>query len=47
MNVAVKKTIIVMKMPPVQIQMVALYVNVKMGTLEMEHVMVSCLITQL
>ena len=48
MNVAVEKTIIVMKMPPVQIQMVAFYVNVKMDTQEMEqHVMVSGLITLL
>ena len=42
MNVAVKKAIIVMKMPSVQTQMVALHVNVKMDIQEMEqHVMVS------
>ena len=36
MSVAVEKVIIVMKMPPVQIQMVALHVNVKMDIQEME-----------
>ena len=36
MNVAVEKTIIVMKMPSVQTQMVALHVNVKMDIQEME-----------
>ena len=42
MNVAIQKTITVMKMLCVQTQMVALHVNVKMDTLEMEpHVMVS------
>ena len=42
MNVAIQKTIIVMKMLSVQTQMVALHVNVKLDTLEMEqHVMVS------
>ena len=48
MNVAVEKTITVMRMPCVQTQLVALYVNVKMDIQEMEqHVMVSGLITQL
>ena len=42
MNVAMKKTITVMKMLSVQTQMVALYVSVKMDIQEMEqHVMVS------
>ena len=42
MNVAIQKTITVMKMLSVQTQMVALHVNVKMDTQEMEqHVMVS------
>ena len=42
MNVIMKKTIIVMKMPSVQTQTVALHVNVKMDIQEMEqHVMVS------
>ena len=42
MNVAIQKTITVMKMLCVQTQMVALHVNVKMDTLEMEPlVMVS------
>ena len=42
MNVVIQKTITVMKMLCVQTQMVALHVNVKMDTLEMEpHVMVS------
>ena len=42
MNVVIQKTITVMKMLSVQTQMVALHVNVKMDTLEMEqHVMVS------
>ena len=36
MNVAVKKTITVMKMPSVQTQMVALHVIVKMDMQEME-----------
>ena len=36
MNVIMKKTIIVMKMPSVQTQMVALHVNVKMVIQEME-----------
>ena len=42
MNVAIQKTITVMKMLSVQTQMVALHVSVKMDTQEMEqHVMVS------
>ena len=42
MNVVVLKIITVMKKPSVQTQMVALHVNVKMDTQEMEqHVMVS------
>ena len=42
MNVPIQKIITVMKMLCVQTQMVALHVNVKMDTLEMEpHVMVS------
>ena len=42
MNVAMKKTITVMKMLFVQTQMVVLYVSVKMDIQEMEqHVMVS------
>ena len=36
MNVAVEKTITVMKRPSVQTQMVALHVNVKMDMQEME-----------
>ena len=36
MNVAVEKTITVIKMPSVQTQMVALHVNVKMDMQEME-----------
>ena len=36
MNVAVEKTIIVMKMPSVQTQMVALHVNVEMDIQEVE-----------
>ena len=36
MNVAVEKTITVMKMPSVQTQTVALHVNVKMDMQEME-----------
>ena len=48
MNVAMKKTITVMKMLSVQTQMVALYVSVKMDLQEMEqHVMVGDLITLL
>ena len=48
MNVAILKTITVMKMPSVQTQMVVLHVNVKMDIQEMEqHVMVSDLITLL
>ena len=48
MNVAIQKTIIVMKMLSVQTQMVALHVNVKLDTLEMEqHVMVSYFMTVL
>ena len=48
MNVAVEKTIIVIKMPSVQTQTVALHVNVKMDILEMEYyVMVSDIITLL
>ena len=42
MNVVIQKTITVMKMLCVQTPMVALHVNVKMDTQEMEpHVMVS------
>ena len=42
MNVAIQKTITVIKMPSVQTLMVALYVNVKMDIQEMEqYVMVS------
>ena len=45
MNVVVKETIIVMTMPSVQTHMVALHVNVKMDTQEMEqHVMVNGII---
>ena len=48
MNVAIQKTIIVLKMLSVQTQMVALHVNVKLDTLEMEqHVMVSYFMTVL
>ena len=48
MNVAMQKTTIVMKMPSVQTQTVALHVNVKMDIQEMElPVMVSDLITLL
>ena len=48
MNVVVKKTIIVIKMPSVQTHLVALNVNVKMDLQEMEqHVMVSDVITLL
>ena len=48
MNVAIQKTIIVLKMLCVQTQMVALHVNVKIDTLEMEqHVMVSYFMTVL
>ena len=48
MNVAIQKTITVMKMLSVQTQMVALHVNVKLDTLEMEqHVMVSYFMTVL
>ena len=36
MNVTVEKTIIVMKMPSVQTQTVALHVNVKVDIQEME-----------
>ena len=48
MNVAIQKTIIVLKILSVQTQMVALHVNVKLDTLEMEqHVMVSYFMTVL
>ena len=48
MNVVIQKIITVMKMLSVQTQMVALHVNVKMDTLEMEqHVMVSDFMTLL
>ena len=48
MNVVIQKTITVMKMLSVQTQMVALHVNVKLDTLEMEqHVMVSHFVTLL
>ena len=48
MNVVIQKTITVMKMLSVQTQMVALHVNVKMDTPEMEqHVMVSDFMTLL
>ena len=48
MNVAIQKTITVMKMLSVQTQMVALHVNVKLDILEMEqHVMVSYFMTVL
>ena len=46
MNVVIQKKIIVMKMLCVQTQMVALHVNVKMDTQEMEpRVMVSYFMT--
>ena len=46
MNVAIQKTITVIKMLSVQTQMVTLHVNVKLDTLEMEqHVMVSYFMT--
>ena len=46
MNVAIQKTIIVMKMLSVQTQMVVLHVNVKMDIQEMELlVMVSDFVT--
>ena len=48
MNVAIQKTILAMKMLCVQTQMIALHVNVKMDTQEMEqHVMVSDFMTLL
>ena len=48
MNVAIQKTIIVMKMPSVQTQMIALHVNVKIDIQEMEkNVVVNDLITLL
>ena len=48
MSVVIQKKIIVMKMLCVQTQMVALHVNVKMDTLEMEqHVMVNDFMTLL
>ena len=48
MNVAMEKTIFVMKMPSVQTQMVALHVNVKKDIQEMElPVMVSDFMTLL
>ena len=48
MNVAILKTITVMKMPSVQTQMVVLHVNVKIDIQEMEkNVVVNDLITLL